>query len=218
MSKTYDIVSIQTGKSAPLRNSPQKSAIAKTPRSGPVRVSFLGLEGDEQADKVHHGGPEMALHLYPADHYPFWREELADHPLLAEYGAFGENISSLGLTEDVACIGDRYRLGSALVEISMGRQPCWKLERHFEYSKIPKVVVKQGIPGWYFRVIEEGEVAAGDTLDLLDRPEPQWSVARTFGLLFGGGHRTAAEALEPLSGLELLAPQWRARAAELAAA
>ncbi len=88
-----------------------------------------------------HGGPDKAVHHYPADHYPFWRSELAGHPLLVAPGAFGENISTLGLVEADICIGDRFRLGSALVEVSQGRQPCWKLDHRFGNAAMTAQVV-----------------------------------------------------------------------------
>ena len=130
-------------------------------------------------------------------------------------GAFGENISTDGLTESEACIGDRYRLGSALVEISQGRQPCWKLGHRFGITTVPATVVATRRSGWYYRVIEEGTVAAGDTLDLVERPLPEWSVARAFHLLIGGAGKREPEALRALANMDALATTWRARAAKL---
>jgi MOSC domain-containing protein YiiM len=119
------IRSIQCGEVQDFRGFEEPSAIAKQPVTGPVRVHRLGLDGDAQADLTVHGGPDKAIHHYPHDHYAFWRESLGDHPLLADYGAFGENIATDGLTEEAICIGDRWRLGTALVEVSQGRQPCF---------------------------------------------------------------------------------------------
>ena len=111
------IRSLQCGQVRPFRGPEEPSAIAKQPVAGAVRVHLLGLEGDAQADLSVHGGPDKAIHHYPHDHYAFWREQLGDHPLLADYGAFGENIATEGLTEEAVCIGDRWRLGTALVEV-----------------------------------------------------------------------------------------------------
>ena len=115
----------------------EASAIAKAPLAGPVKIGFLGLEGDEQADRRVHGGPDKALHHYPHDHYARWREGRDGEPLLAAPGAFGENVATLGLTEEQVCIGDRFRLGSALVEISQGRQPCWKQGERLHWAALP---------------------------------------------------------------------------------
>src|SRR3546814_365776 len=128
---------------------------AKTPATGPRAVTFLGIAGDEQADLSVHGGPDKAIHHYPRDHYAFWDDALGGHALLASPGAFGENISTSGLVEDAACIGDRYRLGSALVEVSQGRKPCWKLGHRFGLATVPATVVRTRRSGWYYRVLEE---------------------------------------------------------------
>ncbi|WP_333606179.1 MOSC domain-containing protein, partial [Novosphingobium sp.] len=116
MTSPIPVLSIQCGKVRPFRRLDEPSAIQKEPVNGRVRVHRLGLAGDEQADLTAHGGPDKAIHHYPHDHYPFWRQAIGDHPLLAAWGAFGENVSTEGLTEETVCIGDRWRLGSALVE------------------------------------------------------------------------------------------------------
>lgn len=191
------------------------SAIAKTPRTGAVRIGVLGVEGDEQADTVHHGGPDKALHLYPFDHYARWRTDAPDHPLLGAPGAFGENLSTEGLVEADVCIGDRFRCGAALIEISQPRQPCWKQGHRMEWTTLPKLMVRESRSGWYFRVIEEGVVQAGDVLTLEARVLPDWSVKRVFDLLIGGGWKAEPEALPALRDMELLDQSWRAGAASL---
>ena len=195
----------------------EASAIAKAPVAGPVKIGFLGLEGDEQADRRVHGGPDKALHHYPHDHYARWREGRDGEPLLAAPGAFGENVATLGLTEEKVCIGDRFRLGSALLEISQGRQPCWKQGERLHWAALPALMVKERRSGWYYRVIEEGVAAPGDSLALLDRPLPAWTVRRVFGLLVAGEHRKDPAALPELAAMPMLFAGWRARAAELAA-
>ena len=210
------IDAVLTGK-ARLFGRGEASAIAKTPTGDPLAVGFLGLAGDEQADLSVHGGPDKAIHHYPRDHYPFWRERLAGHALLAAPGAFGENISTTGLVESIVCIGDRFRLGSALVEISQGRQPCWKLGHRFGVTSVPATVVSSGRSGWYYRVIEEGAVAAGEALDLIERPLPDWTVARVFTLLIGGAGKRKPAALRALADMDALATNWRARAEKLLA-
>lgn len=209
------IQSVNLGRAVAFRGD-EASAIAKQPATGSVAVTMLGLEGDEQADPVHHGGVDMAVHHYPRDHYAWWRDFLGDHPLLASEGAFGENISCEGLTEHEACIGDRYRLGTALVEISQGRKPCWKLSHRFGDPRVTATVVESGRAGWYYRVIETGAVAAGDPLELLDRSQPQWNVARVFDLIVAGGHKRDPATLRELANLQPLSAEWRKRASALA--
>ena len=203
-----------TGVIAPI-DEKRKSAIAKRPVDGPVRLSFAGLEGDFQADKYHHGGADKAVHLYPFDHYARWRGDMPDHPRLAAPGGFGENFSTTGLLEDQVCIGDRFRIGTALIEVSQGRKPCSIQGRFLNWPKLPELMVKERRSGWYARVIEEGVVAAGDMLTLVDRPLPDWSVMRVFGLLIAGDHKADPAALDVLAAMELLHDGWRERAEAL---
>jgi MOSC domain-containing protein YiiM len=210
------ILSINCGKALPFRDD-VPSAIGKVPVQGRVGVGPVGLSGDEQADLTVHGGTDKAIHHYPHDHYAWWDEALGGSALLEAPGAFGENVASDGLTEEQVCIGDRWRLGTALVEVSQGRQPCWKLDHRFGGAPVMARMVKSRRCGWYYRVIEEGEVSAGDTLDLVDRPFPDWSVARVFGLLIGGDHKRDRDSLEALGTVGVLAQSWiRRREALLA--
>lgn len=211
---TSRILSINCGKAVPFRGD-EASAIAKASMAGRVRIARLGLAGDEQADLTVHGGVDKAIHHYPHDHYGWWRETLGDAAPLEAPGAFGENVSTQGLTEDEVCIGDRWRLGTALVEVSQGRQPCWKLDHRFGGASVMARVVKSRRSGWYYRVIEEGEVTAGDSLELVDRPFVGWSVARVFGLLIAGDHKRDREGLEALGAVSALAEPWIRRRAAL---
>ena len=209
------VEALLTGTPAPFRDN-DYSAISKRPVDGVVRIGWLGLEGDAVADPVHHGGWDKAIHLYPQDHYPWWRERKPDHPLLAGPGAFGENIASHGMTEEQICLGDRFSLGSAIVEVSHGRQPCWKLDHRFGTRDVLATIVKTGRSGLYFRVLREGEAEAKGRMDLLDRPLPQWPIARVFRLLIGGGHKAEPDAVRALAGMPVLAEAWRDRARKLA--
>jgi MOSC domain-containing protein YiiM len=191
------------------------SAIEKTAVEGSRAVHWLGIEGDAQADLSVHGGPDKAIHHYPFDHYAHWRTALGALPVLKQAGAFGENISTLGLTEDVACIGDRYQLGSAVVEIAQGRQPCWKQAHRLASRNMVAAMVKSRRCGWYYRVIEEGVVAAGDSLTLLDRPHLEWNVRRVIGLLIAGEGRTEKDAVRALAEMPVLAENWRLRAVHI---
>lgn len=192
------------------------SAIDKQPRAGAVRIGWLGLEGDEQADTRHHGGPDKALHLVPREHYPWWAGTLAGHRLLDRPGAFGENLATCGALEAQLCIGDRFTLGTALVEVSQGRQPCFKLNHRFGRPDMLALAVESGRCGLYLRVVRQGEARAGDVMTLVERVLPEWSVARVFALLIQGGHKADPAGVAALAALPRLAPNWRARAAALA--
>jgi MOSC domain-containing protein YiiM len=214
MHAAFTIEAVLTGRIAAFGPKREPSAIAKTRVAGRLRVGWLGLDGDQQGDLSVHGGPDKAIHHYPRDHYAWWQAQLPDHALLGDAGAFGENISTSGLAEDAACIGDRYRLGTALVEIAQGRQPCWKQAHRLSELRAVAMIVESGRSGWYYRVIEEGQVAAGDALTLLDRPLPDWSVARVTGMLIARRGRDPA-ALRELASLTALADGWRAKAERL---
>ena len=207
--------SVLTGRVVRFGPHGEGSAIGKTPVLGAVAVNFLGLEGDAQADLRVHGGPDKAIHHYPRDHYSWWQEQMGLHPLLDRAGAFGENISTKELTERDVCIGDRFRLGTAIVEVAQGRQPCWKQAHRLGDKRVVAAMVKSGRTGWYYRVIEEGIVAAGDTLIQIARVHPEWSVERVTGIVVAGRERDATT-LRALAGLHELAKGWRARMAKLA--
>lgn len=187
------------------------SGIDKRPVAGPIRVTRLGLAGDEQADRRHHGGPDKALHHYPAEHYERWRGELPGKAALFVIGGFGENLSTRGLTEATVCLGDVWRLGGALLQVSQGRQPCRRLNLRFDLPDMVERVRQSGRTGWYCRVLEEGIAAPGDHLVLQDRILPDWSVARLTDTVLGSGRDRAALAL--LASMPHLSVSWRERAA-----
>jgi len=204
------VLGVLTGRVGAFGPKGEPSGFRKDRRRGAVAVGPLGLEGDEQGDLVHHGGREKAIHHYPFDHYATWAgERPAMAGALEAIGAFGENIATRGLTEADVCVGDRFRLGTALVEVSQGRQPCWKLGHRFGDPALVARVVKSGRSGWYYRVIEPGKVAEGDTIELVERPWPAWPVARVFRLLIQG--RPEPGELEALAEVTALAEPWTAR-------
>lgn len=205
---------IMTGKAQPFRGE-EASAIAKGPVAGPVCIGPMGLEGDEQADRVNHGGPDKAIHHYAFDHYATWESEIGPHPLLAAPGGFGENISTTGILEGDLWIGDRLRMGTALVEVSHGRQPCWKIDHKFARKGITARIIETARPGWYYRVIEPGTVAQGDTLELVERGHEGWSVERVFRLLLPGKPQHDGDEIRELLDLPALAEAWKARARKL---
>ncbi|MGV3730940.1 MAG: MOSC domain-containing protein [Sphingopyxis sp.] len=211
-----EILAILTGKARLFRGD-EMSAIAKRPVAEAVAVGAMGLAGDEQADRTVHGGVDKAIHHYPADHYDWWRGQLGDAPLLDAPGAFGENVSTLGLDEQTVCLGDRFRLGTALIEVSQARQPCWKLDHRFGVKGVMAKVVTSCRTGWYYRVLEPGMVQAGDALGLVDRPYPDWPLASLFALLVGGEAKARPADLTALRDIPVLAESWKIRRAKLAA-
>ncbi|MFC4292421.1 MOSC domain-containing protein [Sphingorhabdus arenilitoris] len=202
----------------PFRADGTQSAMAREAVSAPVMLRRHGFDGDQVADPSVHGGADKAVHLYPTEHYPCWTAKLDGHRLLQAAGAFGENISASGFTESRVKIGDRFHIGAALVEVAQGRQPCWKIDHHFGLHGLSREIIRTGRCGLYFRVIEEGFVAPGDTMQQAEAAPHDWTIARTFKLLVAGGHRAAgaADELRQLAKLETLAEVWRKRAAALA--
>jgi len=195
-----------TGRAQPFTRPGSHSAIDKQPQPGPLAVTTLGLGGDEQGDLRVHGGVEKAIHHYPYEHYAAWAAELGAHPLLAQPGAFGENFSSSGWTEHDVCLGDRIRAGTALLEVSQGRMPCWKLSDRFGVAELALRVQQSGRTGWYYRVLEEGVVSAGDSLQLVERQFGDWSLTRLSAVLFD--KRVESELLRECLALPLV-PSWR---------
>jgi MOSC domain-containing protein YiiM len=153
----------------------------KTPIEGPVFVGSTNLAGDSQADLKHHGGVDKAVLAYSADHYPKWRDELGIPNM--PFGAFGENLTISGLSEAFVCIGDIFRIGQVTFEVSQPRQPCWKLARRWRMHDLVKLVVSNGRTGWYLRVLEEGWIEARMPVVLIDRPNPEWPIARANQIL-----------------------------------
>ncbi len=174
---------VRTGRVRTLARPGVRSAIDKQPVDGPIAVGALGLAGDEQGDLAIHGGPDKAVHLYAWAHYAAWRAELPGCAVLQRPGAFGENLSVDGLIEADVCIGDRWRVGSTLLEVSQGRQPCWKLNLRFGVADMAARVQDSLRAGWYCRVVEAGTLATGDALQLLSRPHPAWPIARLLALI-----------------------------------
>jgi MOSC domain-containing protein YiiM len=202
------IHAMYAGTPRPLGPRAAPSAILKGPIPGPWRIMATGLAGDIQADTVNHGGLEKALHHYPHEHYAAWASESPQlGPVLQSVPAFGENISTSGMTEADVCIGDVYRLGAARVQISQGRQPCWKLNARFDVADMAYRVQKTGRTGWYYRVLEPGVVTPGDEIALADRPQPQWPLSRLISLLYD--RTTAFDDLAQMAEIAELAHGWR---------
>lgn len=175
---------VLTGKAVPYSRKGTLSGIAKLPRHEKIVVTELGLIGDEQGDLRVHGGPEKAIHHYPFEHYEEWFKEIGPHPLLQSPGAFGENFSTNGWTEGSVCLGDRFRVGSVVLQVTQGRMPCWKLNDRFAVKDMSLQVQQSGRTGWYYRVLQPGTLSAGDQIELVERNHPQWSVSRIASVLF----------------------------------
>jgi len=143
------------------------TGIFKQPVSGPVQLRTLNLDGDRQADLSVHGGPHKAVYGYPSEHYSFWRDELPGVDL--PWGMFGENFTTSGLAEDELHVGDRFRIGSAIVIVRQPRTPCYKLAAKFQRDDMLERFLLSGRSGFYFSVEQEGSVAAEDDFQLLKR-------------------------------------------------
>jgi MOSC domain-containing protein YiiM len=152
-----------------------RTSIFKDPVSGPVRVSQLNLEGDAQSDLSVHGGLDKAVYAYPSEHYAYWRGELPDAEL--PWGAFGENLTTEGLSEESVQIGDRLKIGSAAFVVRQPRLPCFKLGIRFGRPDMIKRFLKSGRTGFYLAVVEEGEITAGDAIEWLPTKKQSISVS-----------------------------------------
>ncbi|WP_436664141.1 MOSC domain-containing protein [Alicyclobacillus acidoterrestris] len=188
------------------------TAFYKEPVNRPVIVERGGIEGDAQADRKHHGGADKAVLVYALEHYRTWA---AEYPHLSfSPGGFGENLTVAGLNEETVCVGDAYRIGNVLVEVSQPRTPCWKISERWQASSLTDRVRQTGRTGWYVRVRAPGVIAAGDALELVDRPHPDLSLSLLNDLLFGRVQKTKA-VLDALQSCRALANAWRSGIPEL---
>ena len=200
------LVSLNVGLPAPLayRGKHVQSGFRKSPVGGSLWLSKTGLAGDGQADLKNHGGPEKAVCVYPLEHHPYWEERL-DRRLGP--AAFGENFSTEGFTESVVCVGGLYGVGTAVVQVSQPRQPCFKLAARHGVKELALWVQETGLTGFYFRVLEKGEVAAGDEIALLQRPAPEVSIAEANRVMHLDKHDVAG--IERMLGGKELSANWR---------
>lgn len=180
--RSMNVVSVNVGRPRQVewRGQSVRTSIWKTPVSGPVRVGRLNLRGDEQSDLSVHGGPEKAVYAYPSEHYEYWRRELPGIEL--PWGAFGENLTTEGLLEEQLNIGDRIRIGTVGLVVTQPRMPCYKLGVRFDRDDMVKRFLASGRSGFYLAVLEEGEVAGGDPIELTARDEHHVTVAAIVAL------------------------------------
>ncbi len=151
------------------------TGIFKEPVEGRVMMRSLNLDGDRQADLSVHGGKDKAVYAYPFEHYDYWRRKLPDMDL--PWGMFGENFTTVGLLEDEVNIGDRFQIGSAEVMVTQPRMPCYKLLIKFGRADIVKQFLDSRLTGFYFSVLQEGQVGNGDILSLISRDSNNVTVA-----------------------------------------
>jgi MOSC domain-containing protein YiiM len=203
---TAPSVTLYTGTPRYIGDEGQFSAIWKTPVDGPVRITREGLAGDAQADRRVHGGPEKAVHHYAGENYAALAERFPRIAASLVVGSIGENISTFGLDETTVCIGDVFRVGSAVLQVSQPRRPCWKIDARYELAGITAYIVESGRTGWYYRVLEEGVAAPGDAFVHVERPAGAVTLAALWTAWHH--HRPDADGLAALAAAPGLTPAW----------
>lgn len=180
------------------------TGIFKEPVEGTIPVRHLNLDGDRQADLTVHGGPDKAVYAYPSEHYPFWRGEYPDHDL--SWGGFGENLTIEGWLEDAVSIGDRFRVGTVEMVVVQPRMPCFKLGIRFGRDDVIKSFLESDRPGFYLRVLQEGDVATGDPMVRIFEDPRHVTVVDIVHLYLKRGDR---DLLERAVAVEALPASWR---------
>jgi MOSC domain-containing protein YiiM len=184
---------------------PVSTGIFKEPVAGRVMLRTLNLDGDRQADLSVHGGPSKAVYVYPSEHYDYWKHELPGMKL--PWGMFGENFTTFGLFESELNIGDKFGVGSAVVAVTEPRMPCYKLAIKFGRPDIIKRFLASERTGFYFAVLREGDVGAGDPIQLMERSEHSLKVSDVTQLYTREKHNT--ELLRRAIEVEALPESWR---------
>ena len=177
------VLSVNVGQPREIHTSRETvlTSIFKSPVDGRIPARGYNLQGDRQADLTVHGGPWKAVYLYPSEHYSNWARELPGMDL--PFGVFGENLTTEGLTEESGHIGDQFRIGSVILQITQPRMPCYKLALRFGRADMVKRFWKSGRPGIYFSIVQEGELGFGDSIEQLHADPLQVSVADVVRLL-----------------------------------
>jgi MOSC domain-containing protein YiiM len=202
------------GSVQPMPGDGRPTAIFKRAVAGRMRVTYEGLIDDAQADRRVHGGPEKALHQFPVETYARLAAAFPKQAAAFVPGAIGENLSTAGMTEANICIGDVFSIGSARIQLAQPRTPCWKIDARFDADGITRYVADHGIAGWYFRVLQEGEIGVGDTLERIEQAADPVSLATFWETV--RAHRPQREDLLRIAALETLTPAWRTKIAERA--
>ena len=199
------IEALMVGRVQPFGPNGEPSAIRKQPVDGPVALGPSGLADDEQAYHTH-GGTDKALLHYAGEHCQMWADLFPKFTF--GRGGFGENIATHGMTEETVCLADRYRIGEeVIVEVSQPRQPCWKLGYNARERKIPLLMQERAATGWYYRVLTPGAIRAGETIELIERTRPDWTLARLITAFYG----TPLDAtfLHAAAQSDVLSREWR---------
>ncbi|MFQ5481919.1 MAG: MOSC domain-containing protein [Nitrospinaceae bacterium] len=183
---------------------PFRSSLLRKPVPGKIFLDYLGFEGDQVADPVHHGGPHKAVLAYSMDHFPFWNEEMGTD---LKPGCFGENLTLEGITEAAVCIGDIFEVGEARIQCSQPRQPCHKLNKVFDRQEMACRVQKTGFTGFYCRVLQQGWVKPGDALRRIEAGASALSVERANQLL--RGEDATLQEIQDALALQVLAEDWK---------
>ncbi|GFN32329.1 MOSC domain-containing protein [Paenibacillus xylaniclasticus] len=200
------IISVNVGLPASLKHGEKVvvSGIRKQSVQDRIKVSFDGLPGDGQADLVNHGGPDKAVCVYSFDHYPYWEERLGRQ---LEAGSFGENFTLSGRDEEDWCIGDKVRIGTALLQVSQPRQPCFKLGARHGVPELGEWVTATGYTGFYFRVLIEGEVKAGDKAVIEERHDAAITIAEANLVMHH--NKSDLAGIRKLLAVDELSASWR---------
>lgn len=200
-------VDIFTGTLAPLPGCGRETGMFKRRASGRLEIGSEGFVDDRQADRRVHGGPEKALHLYPAGHYA---RLAARFPAIADRlvpGSLGENLSTFALAEADVCIGDIFRFGSVRLQVCQPRSPCWKIDSRYGIDGVAAHIAETGLTGWYWRVLQPGQVDSGEPLMLVERSEQALPLAEAMRIW--RAHRPSLADLERVAGAAGIAPGWR---------
>ncbi|MEM9421945.1 MAG: MOSC domain-containing protein [Pseudomonadota bacterium] len=202
------VTGLYVGQPQPLWPGRPSSAIKKYPVEGAAKIDGRGFVGDQQADLKVHGGADKAVHHYAEEHLEYWKVQFPEHAAFFQPGCFGENITTTGFNEQGLCIGDVLTVGTAKVQITQGRQPCWKLNAHTGINEMAAQFQQTAYTGWYYRVVEAGSVSVGERMALIDRVHPDWTVHKVTKARFNP--HIDGEAAKTLSSLTGLSESWRA--------
>jgi MOSC domain-containing protein YiiM len=204
MATSGRVLSINVGKAREFvfNGRPAKSAIWKAPAAGRIAARGVNLDGDDQADREAHGGPDKALYAYAVEDVRWWEERLGRS---LPYGQFGENVTTEGIEVNDALVGERWQIGSTVLEVSEPRIPCWRLGVRMEDKKFPRRFIDAQRPGAYLRIIVEGNVGAGDEIRVIGKPSRDLTIRDFFGIFYS----RERDQLQRLVAIPELSPSWR---------